>query len=513
MQCTFAMVVLVLVLSFASDAAATSHPEREVTSLPGYSGTFGSKHFAGYITVNEEHKRSLFFYFVTSEGNPERDPLVLWVNGGPGCSSFDGWIYEHGPFTLTLGKDPGSLPTLERNPYTWARVANVLYVDSPAGVGLSTTEDWNANDSKTAADMHAFLLKWLTEFSEYQGHDFFVSGESYGGIYVPMITREVVRGIEAGVSPTIHLKGYMIGNGCTDAAVDGNALVPFAYGHGLISIDQFQNLEKVCGGNYWNATGKCYDLLDKASQEVEDLNIYDILEPCYHGDAAALAKVEAKEAARLAAAAAAGTGGGGNPIRLPASFKALGRSNPRATPVRARMVGRAWPLRQTSREGRATIWGQHSKNEDPYVPCTDERIGSIWLNDAGVRAALHAAPVADAGRWLLCTERLTYISNMGSMIPIHRNLTTKGYRALIYSGDHDMCVPYTGSEVWTRGMGYEVTDRWRPWYLDAQVAGYTRGYAHGLTFATIAGSGHTVPEYKPAQALAFFSRWLAGEPL
>lgn len=498
--------ITALVLSFAALIAGADHSAREVTSLPGFTGTFGSKHYAGYITVNEEHKRSLFFYFVTSERSPEKDPVVLWVNGGPGCSSFDGWIYEHGPFTLSMPSKPGGLPTLERNPHTWAKVANVLYVDSPAGVGLSSTEDWNANDSKTALDMHAFLLKWFAEFSDYQAHDFYVSGESYGGIYVPMITREVVRGIEAGVTPAIHLKGYLIGNGCTDAAVDGNALVPFAYGHGLISIDQFLNLEEVCQGNYWNATGECYDLLSKASQEVADLNIYDILEPCYHGDAAALAKVEAKEAAKLA--------GGGNPIRLPASFKELGARNPRRTPVRARMVGRAWPLRQTAREGRATIWGQHNKEDDPYVPCTDDRIGAAWLNDAGVREALHAKPVAEMGRWELCTERLTYISNMGSMIPLHRNLTLlSGLRALIYSGDHDMCVPYTGSEVWTRGMGYAVTDRWRPWYLDEQVAGYTRGYAHGLTFATVAGSGHTVPEYKPAQALAFFERWLSEQPL
>lgn len=41
------------------------------------------------------------------------------------------------------------------------------------------------------------------------------------------------------------------------------------------------------------------------------------------------------------------------------------------------------------------------------------------------------------------------------------------------SGDHDLCVPFTGSEAWTRSVGYEIVDEWRPWYSNKQVAGYT----------------------------------------
>lgn len=76
-----------------------------------------------------------------------------------------------------------------------------------------------------------------------------------------------------------------------------------------------------------------------------------------------------------------------------------------------------------------------------------------------------------------------------------------------------MCVPFTGSEAWTRSMGYRIIDEWRPWFVGDQVAGYTQGYDHNLTFATIKGSGHTVPEYKPREAFAFYQRWLSGEPL
>ena len=127
--------------------------------------------------------------------------------------------------------------------------------------------------------------------------------------------------------------------------------------------------------------------------------------------------------------------------------------------------------------------------------------------------AIHAALESVAGKWELCTDRILYHHDAGSMIKYHKNLTSDGYRALIFSGDHDMCVPYTGSQAWTRSVGYKVVDEWRPWFFDEQVAGYVQGYENNLTFLTVKGSGHTVPEYKPREALAFYSRWLTGRPI
>ena len=68
--------------------------EDEITSLPGWEGALPSRQYSGYLPVNEEKSRFLHYWFVESEGSPSTDPLVLWLNGGPGCSSLDGYFYE-----------------------------------------------------------------------------------------------------------------------------------------------------------------------------------------------------------------------------------------------------------------------------------------------------------------------------------------------------------------------------------------------------------------------------------
>lgn len=470
--------------------------ESQVTSLPGFSGTIPSKHYAGYVTVNETHGRELYYYFVESEFNPATAPVVLWLNGGPGCSSFDGFIYEHGPFKFAPATDADSLPELTLNAYSWNKAANVLYVDSPAGVGFSyskTRADYITGDLQTASDTHAFLLKWFQDFPEFQKNPFFITGESYAGIYVPTLSRNVANGIKAGVKPVINFKGYMVGNGCTDDQFDGDALVPFVHGMGLISDDMYKSVHKACNGTYWNATdATCYAELNEVYKDVAQINIYDILEPCYYSEGGSLRSNS----------------------RLPQSFRRLGESEG-PHQIRKRQFGRAYPLRLPLQAGRVPTWPSlsHSLFESEDVPCTDDRIANNWLNNPSVRSAIHAKPAADIGPWELCTNNIIFYHDAGSMIPIHRELTTSGYRALIYSGDHDMCVPYTGSEAWTASLGYKVTDKWRAWFVGRQVAGFTQGYANNLTFATIKGAGHTVPEYKPVEALAFFKRFLSAKPL
>lgn len=70
------------------------------------------------------------YVFFESQRDPENDPLLLWLNGGPGCSSLIGMVYENGPFVF---KQPGSA-NFQINDYAWNKKANVLYIESPGGV-------------------------------------------------------------------------------------------------------------------------------------------------------------------------------------------------------------------------------------------------------------------------------------------------------------------------------------------------------------------------------------------
>eukprot|EP00879_Flechtneria_rotunda_P007837 GHRR01008213.1.p2 GENE.GHRR01008213.1~~GHRR01008213.1.p2 ORF type:complete len:332 (+),score=103.32 GHRR01008213.1:244-1239(+) len=218
-----------------------------VTALPGAPELdFGL--FSGYVTVDEAAGRALSYIFAESRAGKSHAPLVLWLNGGPGCSSFGGgFMSELGPFYPRAdGK------TLQGNPYSWNAMANVLWLESPAFVGFSysnTSSDAIVGDARTAADARIFLLGWLKRFPQYAHNGFYISGESYGGHYVPNLAWEIVQGnkradkqakaaqaagaaVAAAVSPGkgyINLKGFFVGNAWTDPEIDNKGwLLQFA---------------------------------------------------------------------------------------------------------------------------------------------------------------------------------------------------------------------------------------------------------------------------------------------
>jgi len=248
--------------------------------------------------------------------------------------------------------------------------------------------------------------------------------------------------------------------------------VPFAVGKSLISADLAASAAAACdgGAGYWNATpgSACGRALDEVDTLLRGLNLYDTLEDC------------------------------------------VGRSAAEQLPLPT--VGRAWPLRATLPPPGSPLknWAALGVT----VPCMDTSLATTWLNAPEVREALHAAPVATTGTFAICSNAIRYTHDAGSMLPVHAGLLRAGMRALIYSGDHDMCVPHTGTEAWTRALGLPVDEEWRAWHAPAsQVAGYARTFKGGLTYATVKGAGHTVPTYKPLQALAMFSRWLDAKRL
>ncbi|KAG6479835.1 hypothetical protein ZIOFF_063310 [Zingiber officinale] len=126
------------------------------------------------------------------------------------------------------------------------------------------------------------------------------------------------------------------------------------------------------------------------------------------------------------------------------------------------------------------------------------------------RQIVNAAPREVTGQWIRCTKRINYERTVLSTMEYHLNLTKKGYKGFIYNGDHDLVLPYTGQLQWLKSFNYSVINKWHPWTVDGNIAGYAVEFENNLCFATFRGGGHTVTEYMPHEALVAIERWLGG---
>ncbi|KAF7014370.1 hypothetical protein CFC21_028367 [Triticum aestivum] len=270
----------------AAAAAEAGRKEADrVEALPGQPSGVDFSQYAGYVTVDPAAGRALFYYLAEAVGgngdgsSSKGKPLLLWLNGGPGCSSLGyGAMEELGPFrVMSDGK------TLYRNPYSWNHAANVLFLESPAGVGYSysnTTADYGrSGDNRTAEDAYLFLANWMERFPEYKGREFYITGESYAGHYVPQLAHAILRH----ASPAINLKGIMIGNAVINDWTDSKGMYDFFWTHALISDETAAGINKNCNFTAAGAgaapSALCYDASDEASESLRDIDIYNIYAP------------------------------------------------------------------------------------------------------------------------------------------------------------------------------------------------------------------------------------------
>jgi carboxypeptidase C (cathepsin A) len=101
----------------------------------------------------------------------------MWSNGGPGCSGLIGFLTEQGPFR------PNKDMSIKLNDFAWNKVSNMIFVESPAGVGFSYADnkaDLKTGDNQTAIDNYNLLQAFFTRFPEYRNNELFISSESYG---------------------------------------------------------------------------------------------------------------------------------------------------------------------------------------------------------------------------------------------------------------------------------------------------------------------------------------------
>ncbi|GLJ45105.1 hypothetical protein SUGI_0949530 [Cryptomeria japonica] len=459
--CELRVTVSILALLFIKVLSA---PESDVVnSLPGQPPVH-FKQYAGYVTVDKRSDRALFYYFVEAETEPDLKPLVLWLNGGPGCSSFGvGALTENGPFQPKGDK-------LVRNGYSWNKEANVLYLESPAGVGFSYSSDptyyMGVNDTLTANDNLKFLRGWFKKFPEFKTRELYLTGESYAGHYIPQLADLIVRANRK--QKVFNLKGVAIGNPLLDFYTDVNARAEYYWSHGLISDPTYKMMITGCTvarytdefyrGRVSNTCKQIYAIVDKELSQ--NINGHDVtLDVCISS--------------------------------LLMQSKLL-----RAQKNRVRI---------------------ETERVEVDVCVQDEAI--TYLNRPEVQKALHARLTGGISTWKICSNVLKY-DHLNLEIPttdLLGKLVNAGIRVLIYSGDQDSVIPLTGTRTLITNLASDMqlntTVPYSVWFEGKQVAGWTQVYSNILSFATVRGAAHEVPFSQPERSLVLLKAFLSGQPL
>ncbi|GMH88552.1 hypothetical protein TrVE_jg6994 [Triparma verrucosa] len=408
---------------------------------------------AGYIDVGSSKK--LFFWMFESRNDPSTDPLLLWMSGGPGCSSQLALFGENGPYVV---EDDLSLSL---NPESWNNNATVIWVDQPVGTGFSYGGTPCHNEECVGDDMKNFLDGFFVKYPAYAKLDFHIFGESYAGHYVPSVSRAVIRG-NAGLSEKdegyINLQGFAIGNGLTNPEEQYKWYIPFTEEHGLVSdgvLKMMQGVQTVCEP----LIAACnMDTGGDSTKEIEAwaacLNAYIL---CNIGETTPV------------------TSTGVNPydVRVPCGDSQLCYDFSNIDAYLAQdEVREAFGIPDKKR------WAECNKVVDIVMV-----YGGDWMKTFDA----YVAEVLDSG-----------------------------VRGLIYAGEFDFICNWMGNNAWTQIIDWSGADDFAKaenvtWITEAgDEAGSFRS-ASGLTFLKVKDAGHMVPRDQPYNSGDMLRKHLTGD--
>ncbi|MBA0831303.1 hypothetical protein Goarm_015776, partial [Gossypium armourianum] len=464
-------VALLLIELWFTIESSLAHPDK-IVKLPGQPPRLSFQQFSGYVTVDYKKHKALFYYFVEAETDPASKPLVLWLNGGPGCSSLGvGAFSENGPF-----RPNGEF--LVKNDYSWNREANMLYLETPIGVGFSystNTSSYEAVDDEITGHYIPQLAKLMVEFNKKQNlfnlkgiadSDIFHAYFAFQDLVSPLVCRSFrpheYRVGDDQITDTCLMYGKRseLGNPVLEFATDFNSRAEYFWSHGLISDSTYNMFTSVCNysryvSEYYrdSVSPSCLKVMSQVTRETSKfVDKYDVtLDVC-------ISSVLSQSMA----------------------------INPQ----------------------------QVSERVDV---CVEDKIVN-YLNRKDVQKALHARLVG-VRRWTVCSNILDYqLLNLEMpTISIVGSLIKSGIPVLVYSGDQDSVIPLTGSRSLVsrlaKELELETTVPYRVWFEGKQVGGWTQVYGNILSFATIRGASHEAPFSQPERSLMLFKSFLEGKPL
>lgn len=450
-----------------------SAADDQISSLPGLSSPINFKQFAGYLRADNKTKPNDFIHYwlFESQQEPNEAPLLLWLSGGPGCSSFGAVFDELGPFQVdSTGK------TVSLKQYAWNKLANVLVFESPIGVGYSYSTIYHDEvpSDKDTSQGHYFALKsFLDKFPQYKNRSLYLAGSDYASVYQILLALKLVEH-DLGVK----LKKIAIGEGIFDAEMQWNSGVLAAYYRGLFGDDQIEYLSKNCCKGH-QLSRECDFVIDincalyainVLEQVYANQNRFNIYDNCHQ----------------------------------PPEYQFGGASGPMSL---RRMEDTALVFKGLNR------WQNNNNNNKlgQSLPCYDDSPMTIYLNRADVQRALHVAGSSTSG-WEYCRFMSYDMSDIqkehGIRAEVNQLLGSKNRPdLLLYYGDLGMVNDFMGGRFFVQGLNRSVVGEYRSWTIDRQVGGYIQAF-DGVTYATVRGAGQWAAKDKPKEVFSLIQLFL-----
>jgi len=406
------------------------------------------KSVSGYMDVTgsaydkDEEKHFYFWFFEKRESktslrtSDEHTPLIVWLSGGPGCSSTLALLFENGPCSVNLDGTE-TVP----NPHSWNKVAHVLYVDQPAGVGFShSKKDSKEGEKVVGEDMYYFLQSFYKAHPKYAKNPLFVVGESYGGHFAPAVAHRIHQGNKKLKDNLIHinLKGLAVGNGLTDPKVQYQHYAEMAYhnSHDIKTVPEkvYKTMEK--------ATPACVEMINKCTSSQGNKFFCQVAENFCS-------------------------------MSLVAPFTATGLN--------------MYDIRKKCNKGEL---------------CYDFDRITKFMNKPSTRQALHISD--KSGEWKTCSKHVfnQFTTDMMRDVSSYvSELVDNNIAALIYAGDTDYICNYIGNKAWTVDLKWKHQEQFKASKAyEWKKQGLAKSYK-GLTFLQVYDAGHMVPHDQPEVAL------------
>ncbi|MCJ1390106.1 hypothetical protein MMC18_002964 [Xylographa bjoerkii] len=462
-----------------------------VTGLPDVTYSIPSS-WAGLIGIPGTQDDALYFWLFEAEKQAQRDRLIIWLNGGPGCSSLAGLTGENGPLAF-YGNSTVPAPNL----YSWTKLANVLYIDQPVGTGFSTGSTQATNNAQVIEEFYAWLTAFYAQFPLLAAMDTYLMGESYAGIYIPYFAQAIM---ENSRNLPINLRAISLGD-------------PF-FGNPAVMID-------VPMAQYLNEQNQILDIPDDIISVFDTTSSacgfdYILGNMTYppHGTIVVPGDPEGNSYDKVKRQASPSS------PSSPSSASCSALYSP-TTPAEV-LDSITGPCLGPCATGTTAF-----DYLGTILPCFDiydiastcatnpnAIPGANYLNQPAVRAAIHAPDKDIVDCNVTVQETLAAEMVTPPAFAIIPSLLEQNITVHIYSGDYDIILPHIGTELviqnmtWNGLQGLQCPPD-RLFYSNGVLAG-NWGYERGLSYHHFLRAGHSVPHDQPAAAFAFVRDFVIG---